>query len=72
MTAALDAYWMPFTANRHFKQAPRLLAKAEGMHYWTADGRRILDGVAGLLQVSPGHELRQPGGGGGMGHDRVP
>jgi len=55
MTAALDAYWMPFTANRHFKQAPRLLAKAEGMHYWTADGRRILDGVAGLWCVNAGH-----------------
>jgi beta-alanine--pyruvate transaminase len=55
MTAALDAYWMPFTANRHFKQAPRLLVKAEGMHYWTADGRRILDGVAGLWCVNAGH-----------------
>jgi beta-alanine--pyruvate transaminase len=55
MTAALDAYWMPFTANRHFKQAPRLLAKAEGMHYWTAEGRRILDGVAGLWCVNAGH-----------------
>ncbi len=55
MAAALDAYWMPFTANRHFKQAPRLLAKAEGMHYWTADGRRILDGVAGLWCVNAGH-----------------
>ncbi|MBC8056890.1 MAG: beta 1,6 glucan synthase, partial [Rhizobiales bacterium] len=31
----MDAFWMPFTANRQFKQAPRLLAKAKGMHYWT-------------------------------------
>ena len=51
----LDAYWMPFTANRQFKQAPRLLAKAEGMHYWTADGRKVLDGVAGLWCVNAGH-----------------
>ena len=33
MSASLDAYWMPFTANRQFKKAPRLLAKASGMHY---------------------------------------
>jgi beta-alanine--pyruvate transaminase len=51
----LDAYWMPFTANRQFKKAPRLLAKASGMHYWTDDGRQILDGVAGLWCVNAGH-----------------
>jgi len=51
----LEAFWMPFTANRQFKAAPRLLARAEGMHYWTADGRRILDGVAGLWCVNAGH-----------------
>src|SRR5215207_6977796 len=51
----LDAYWMPFTANRQFKQAPRLLAKAKGMHYWTPEGREILDGVAGLWCVNAGH-----------------
>jgi beta-alanine--pyruvate transaminase len=55
MTTDLDAYWMPFTANRQFKKAPRLLAKASGMHYWTDDGRQILDGVAGLWCVNAGH-----------------
>jgi beta-alanine--pyruvate transaminase len=55
MAASLDAYWMPFTANRQFKQAPRLLARAAGMHYWTPDGRRVLDGVAGLWCVNAGH-----------------
>jgi len=55
MSASLDAYWMPFTANRQFKKAPRLLAKAAGMHYWTDDGRQILDGVAGLWCVNAGH-----------------
>ncbi|MED5622046.1 aspartate aminotransferase family protein [Ideonella sp. BN130291] len=55
MTTSLDAYWMPFTANRQFKKAPRLLAKAAGMHYWTDDGRQILDGVAGLWCVNAGH-----------------
>ena len=52
---ALDAYWMPFTANRQFKSAPRLLAKAKGMHYVMADGREILDGTAGLWCVNAGH-----------------
>jgi len=51
----LDAYWMPFTANRQFKQAPRQLVRAEGMHYWTDDGRQVLDGVAGLWCVNAGH-----------------
>ena len=51
----LDAYWMPFTANRQFKKAPRLLSRSSGMHYWTHDGRQILDGVAGLWCVNAGH-----------------
>ena len=52
---SLEAYWMPFTANRQFKQAPRMLARAEGMHFWTQDGRQILDGSAGLWCVNAGH-----------------
>jgi beta-alanine--pyruvate transaminase len=52
---AMDAYWMPFTANRQFKQAPRLLAKASGMHFWTPEGRQVLDGIAGLWCVNAGH-----------------
>jgi beta-alanine--pyruvate transaminase len=55
----LEAFWMPFTANRQFKTSPRLLAKAEGMHYWTADGRRILDATAGLWCVNAGHGRRE-------------
>jgi len=53
--AKMDAYWMPFTANRQFKKAPRLLAKASGMHFWTPEGRQILDGIAGLWCVNAGH-----------------
>ena len=48
-------FWMPFTANRQFKKAPRLLARAEGMHYWTHEGRQVLDGTAGLWCVNAGH-----------------
>src|ERR1041384_4143099 len=50
-----SAFWMPFTANRQFKKAPRLLARAEGMYYWTPDGRQVLDGTAGLWCVNAGH-----------------
>jgi len=53
--SSLDAYWMPFTASRQFKQAPRMLAKASGMHYWTPEGREILDACAGLWCVNAGH-----------------
>ena len=59
MTIALDAHWMPFTANRAFKQAPRLFAAAKDMHYTTVDGRRVLDGTAGLWCVNAGH-CREP------------
>jgi beta-alanine--pyruvate transaminase len=54
-TNNLEAFWMPFTANRQFKQAPRMLVAAEGMYYRSADGRRILDGTAGLWCVNAGH-----------------
>ncbi|MGH7674110.1 MAG: aspartate aminotransferase family protein [Gemmatimonadales bacterium] len=46
---------MPFTANRAFKRAPRLLVSARDMHYTAADGRAILDGTAGLWCVNAGH-----------------
>ncbi|MBI5258618.1 MAG: aspartate aminotransferase family protein [Burkholderiales bacterium] len=55
MTQDLDAYWMPFTANRQFKKSPRLFVKASGMHFWTDDGRQVLDGIAGLWCVNAGH-----------------
>jgi beta-alanine--pyruvate transaminase len=51
----LDAFWMPFTANRQFKADPRLLVAAKGMYYRTEDGREILDGAAGLWCVNAGH-----------------
>ena len=51
----LSAFWMPFTANRQFKQAPRMLVSAKDMHYTASDGRKILDGTAGLWCVNAGH-----------------
>jgi beta-alanine--pyruvate transaminase len=55
----LEAYWMPFTANRQFKKAPRLLIAARGMYYTSADGRQILDGTAGMWCVNAGHGNRR-------------
>ncbi len=55
----LDAYWMPFTTNRTFKQAPRMLARAEGMFYYTPEEREVLDGTAGLWCVNAGHGRRE-------------
>ncbi|MGQ0430741.1 MAG: aspartate aminotransferase family protein, partial [Gammaproteobacteria bacterium] len=57
--ASLEAFWMPFTANRQFKAAPRLLSRAEGMYYWTPEGRQVLDGAAGLWCVNAGHGRRE-------------
>ena len=57
--AELEALWLPFTANRQFKTHPRLLARANGMYYWTPEGRQILDAVAGLWCVNAGHARRE-------------
>jgi beta-alanine--pyruvate transaminase len=54
-TNDLDAFWLPFTPNRAFKRAPRLIARAKGMHYFTPDGRAVLDGLAGLWCSNAGH-----------------
>jgi len=56
---SLDNFWMPFTANRQFKTAPRLLASAEGMYYTDIDGNKVLDGTAGLWCVNAGHGRRR-------------
>ena len=51
----LEPFWMPFTANRQFKSAPRMLVSAKDMHYTTDDGRKLLDGSAGMWCVNAGH-----------------
>jgi beta-alanine--pyruvate transaminase len=52
---SLDHHWLPFTANRDFKAAPRFLVAAEGVHYLDAQGNRLLDGVSGLFCTPAGH-----------------
>ncbi|OGT53369.1 MAG: omega amino acid--pyruvate aminotransferase [Gammaproteobacteria bacterium RIFCSPHIGHO2_12_FULL_42_13] len=51
----LEAFWMPFSANRHFKANAQLVTAAKGMHYTLDDGRQLLDGTAGLWCVNAGH-----------------
>ncbi len=53
--AAIDAYWMPFTANRDFKKKPRIIVGAEGHYYLTDDGRRVYDAFSGLWTSGLGH-----------------
>jgi beta-alanine--pyruvate transaminase len=52
---SLEPYWMPFTANRQFKSAPRMVVSAKDMHYVTDDGRKLLDGASGMWCVNAGH-----------------
>jgi beta-alanine--pyruvate transaminase len=51
----LESFWIPFTPNRAFKRAPRLIARAKDMHYFTPEGRAVLDGTAGLWCTNAGH-----------------
>lgn len=55
----LEAYWMPYTGNRQFKDDPRMIASAEGSYYTAADGRRIFDGLSGLWTCGLGHNRRE-------------
>jgi beta-alanine--pyruvate transaminase len=54
-TNNLEAFWMPFTSNRQYKSAPRMMVAAKDMHYTTDDNRQVLDGTAGLWCVNAGH-----------------
>src|SRR2546421_3607451 len=51
----LEAFWVPFTPNRAFKKAPRLIVRAKGMHYYTPEGKPIIDGSAGMWCCNAGH-----------------
>jgi beta-alanine--pyruvate transaminase len=51
----LERHWLPFTNNREFKREPRLFVRAQGMHYYTPSGRKVLDGSSGLFTSAAGH-----------------
>ncbi len=51
----LESYWMPFSSNRSFKTSPRMIGSARDMHYFTPEGRKLIDAAAGLWCVNAGH-----------------
>src|SRR5574338_1498163 len=54
-TNNLEAFWMPFSANRQFKKKPRMFVSAKDMHYTADDNRKVLDATAGLWCCNVGH-----------------
>jgi len=58
-TNSLEQHWMPFSANRDFKSAPRLVTKSEGMYLWNQNGDRLIDGCSGLFNVAAGHGRKE-------------
>jgi beta-alanine--pyruvate transaminase len=57
--AALEAHWMPFSANRDFKSSPRLVTRSEGVWLWNQKGEKLIDGSSGLFNVAAGHGRRE-------------
>ena len=55
----LDKYWMPFTANKHFRSNPRILLKAKGVYYTKSNGGKLLDATSGLWCVNAGHGRKE-------------
>jgi beta-alanine--pyruvate transaminase len=55
VAASLAPYWMPFSPNKEFKAEPRMFARAQGMYFYTPDGREVIDASAGLFCVAAGH-----------------
>ncbi len=52
----LRHHWMPFTANRHFKnENPRLLVEGKGLVFRSYTGHEIIDAVSGLFCSPAGH-----------------
>ena len=59
LTNTLEHQWLPFTANRQFKEEPRLMVKAEGMYYWNHKGEKIIDACSGLFCCAAGHGRKE-------------
>ena len=56
---SLDQYWMPFTPNREFKADPRVVVRAEGMYFYSDQGKKVIDASSGLFCVAAGHCRRE-------------
>ena len=55
----LYAHWMPFTANRQFKNNPRLIVAADGLYYTDSEGKQVFDGLSGLWTCGAGHSRKE-------------
>lgn len=53
--STLENFWMPFTGNRDFKQAPRIITRAKGVYLYDENDNEILDGSSGLFCTPLGH-----------------
>jgi beta-alanine--pyruvate transaminase len=51
----LDAFWAPFPFNRVHDRSSYVVSRASDMHYYTPDGRAILDATAGACCANAGH-----------------
>ncbi|MFO0462705.1 MAG: aminotransferase class III-fold pyridoxal phosphate-dependent enzyme, partial [Burkholderiales bacterium] len=52
---SLEAYWLPFTPNRYFKEHPKMVVSAKGAYYRTHDGRELFDCLSGMWCCPLGH-----------------
>jgi beta-alanine--pyruvate transaminase len=52
---SLEAFWMPYTANRYFKDNPLIVTSAEGCYLTTQEGNTLYDGLSGLWCCGMGH-----------------
>ena len=59
VSTSLQPYWMPFSANKEFKAEPRLFSRAEGMYFYTPEGKQVIDASSGLFCVAAGHCRRE-------------
>ncbi len=51
----MNNYWMPFTGNRDFLEAPRIITRAKGKYLFDVDENEILDASSGLFCTPLGH-----------------
>lgn len=59
MPVNMHHHWLPFTNNKLFHKEPQMFQKAEGVRYWTPEGKEILDGSSGLFTCAAGHGRKE-------------
>ena len=59
MPNSLNEHWMPFTANKDFKENPRLITEAKGMYLKNHHGKTMIDASSGLFCNPFGHGRKE-------------